>query len=206
MGRERGLAKLTSLIQLIGHVGQRKTPSLGLVQALGRREQELPRGRIHHYFESIHAIDLARLRARGVRLLLADLDNTLVPYGVHTPTQPVRAWKQALDQAGITLFLLSNSRKPGRAQRFAEALGIPYEGHAGKPKVGGFQRAMARMGAAPEETAIVGDQIFTDIWGGNQAGVLTLLVHPIQFGTVFRGLRYGLETPFRAGAGKGSGL
>ena len=145
------------------------------------------------YFESIHAIDLARLRARGVRLLLADLDNTLVPYGVHTPT-------------GITLFLLSNSRKPGRAQRFAEALGIPYEGHAGKPKVGGFQRAMARMGAAPEETAIVGDQIFTDIWGGNRAGVLTLLVHPIQFGTVFRGLRYGLETPFRAGAGKGSGL
>lgn len=118
----------------------------------------------------------------------------------------MRAWKQALDQAGITLFLLSNSRKPGRAQRFAEALGIPYEGHAGKPKVGGFQRAMARMGAAPEETAIVGDQIFTDIWGGNRAGVLTLLVHPIQFGTVFRGLRYGLETPFRAGAGKGSGL
>ena len=148
------------------------------------------------YFESIHAIDLARLRARGVRLLLADLDNTLVPYGVHPPTQPVRAWKQALDQAGITLFLLSNSRKPGRAQRFAEALGIPYEG----------QRAMARMGAAPEETAIVGDQIFTDIWGGNRAGVLTLLVHPIQFGTVFRGLRYGLETPFRAGAGKGAGL
>ena len=64
--------------------------------------------------------------------------------------------------------------------------------------MGGFQRAMARMGAAPEETAIVGDQIFTDIWGGNRAGVLTLLVHPIQFGTVFRGLRYGLETPFRA--------
>ena len=55
------------------------------------------------YFESIHAIDLARLRARGVRLLLADLDNTLVPYGVHTPTQPVRAWKQALDQADVIL-------------------------------------------------------------------------------------------------------
>ena len=128
------------------------------------------------YFESIHAIDLARLRARGVRLLLADLDNTLVPYKVLEPSPEVAD------------------------------LGIPYAGHAGKPKVGGFQRAMARMGAAPEETAIVGDQIFTDIWGGNRAGVLTLLVHPIQFGTVFRGLRYGLETPFRAGAGKGSGL
>ncbi|MFR2157121.1 MAG: YqeG family HAD IIIA-type phosphatase [Evtepia gabavorous] len=156
------------------------------------------------YFESIHAIDLARLRARGVRLLLADLDNTLVPYGVHTPTQPVRAWKQALDQAGITLFLLSNSRKPGRAQRFAEALGIPYEGHAGKPKVGGFQRAMARMGAAPEETAIVGDQIFTDIWGGNRAGVLTLLVHPSSLAPCFEAC-VTVWDPFRAGAGKGRG-
>lgn len=77
------------------------------------------------YFESIHAIDLARLRARGVRLLLADLDNTLVPYGVHTPTQPVRAWKQALDQAGITLFLLSNSRQARRAPAIRGGSGYP---------------------------------------------------------------------------------
>ncbi len=158
------------------------------------------------YFESIYAIDLARLRERGVKLLLADLDNTLVPYGVKTPDQAIRDWKQALAAAGITLFVLSNSRKPGRAQRFAEALGVPYEGHAGKPKSGGFQRAMARMGVTPAETAIVGDQIFTDIWGGNNAGVLTLLVHPIQFGTVFRAARYGIETPFRAGAQRGDGL
>ena len=88
----------------------------------------------------------------------------------------------------------------------AEALGIPYEGHAGKPKSGGFRRALARMNAAPEEAAIVGDQIFTDILGGNRAGVLTLLVHPIRFGTVFRALRFGIETPFRAGAEDGRGL
>lgn len=158
------------------------------------------------YFESIYTIDLERLRAQGVRLLLADLDNTLVPYGVPTPPPSVRAWKTALEEAGITLFILSNSRRPGRAQRFAEALGVPYEGHAGKPKSGGFRRAMARMDVRPEETAIVGDQIFTDIWGGNNAGVLTLLVHPIRFGTVFRGIRYGIETPFRAGAKEGAAL
>ena len=92
------------------------------------------------------------------------------------------------------------------AQRFAEALGVPYEGHAGKPKSGGFQRAMGRMGVTPAQTAIVGDQIFTDIWGGNNAGVLTLLVHPIRFGTIFRVLRYGIETPFRAGARPGDAL
>ena len=97
----------------------------------------------------------------------------------------------------MTLFLLSNSRKPGRAARFAQALGIPYEGHAGKPKGGGFRRAMARMGAQPAQTAIVGDQIFTDVWGGNRAGVLTLMVKPIARDTLFRKGRYLVETPFR---------
>ena len=157
-------------------------------------------------YQSIYDIEPAALAERGIRLLLADLDNTLVPYGVAEPNHQVRAWKAALEAAGITLFILSNSRRPGRAQRFAQALGVPYEGHAGKPKRGGFQRAMARMGVTPEETAIVGDQIFTDTWGGNNAGVLTLLVHPIRFGTVFRFLRFALETPFRAGAQKGETL
>ena len=162
----------------------------------------IPRG----VYPAVTQISPKALAEKGVRLVLADLDNTLVPYKETEPTRAVRTWKDALAAEGITLFLLSNSRKPGRPHSFAQKLDIPCIGHAGKPKVGGFQRAMARMGGAPDETAIVGDQMFTDIWGGNRAGVLTLLVHPIQFGTVFRGLRYGLETPFRAGAGKGSGL
>ena len=58
---------------------------------------------------------------------------------------------------------------------------------------------MARMGVTPEETAIVGDQIFTDTWGGNNAGVLTLLVHPIRFGTVFASSLRGPEPPSRQG-------
>ena len=123
-----------------------------------------------YYFPDIYAIDPERLRARGVKVLLADLDNTLAPYGVPKPSGEVVAWRARLEQAGITLFLLSNSRRPGRAQHYAEALGIPYEGHAGKPKSGGFRRALARMNAAPEEAAIVGDQIFTDILGGEPSG------------------------------------
>ena len=159
-----------------------------------------------YLFDSIYDIDPARLRGRGITLLLADLDNTLVTYATKTPTVQVRAWKNALEKEGITLFILSNSRKPGRAKRFAEALGVPYEGHAGKPRSGGFVRAMARMGAKPAQTAIVGDQIFTDMWGGNNAGVLTLMVRPIQFGTAFRFLRYSVETPFRRRAAKGEEL
>ena len=160
----------------------------------------------NYHFKSIYDIDIERLRARGVKVLLADLDNTLVPYGVHEPTDEVRAWRDRLREGGVTLFVLSNSRKPGRAQRFAEALGVPYEGHAGKPKSGGFRRALARMEAEPNEAAIVGDQIFTDMWGGNNAGVLTLMVDPIEFGTIFRFLRYCVETPFRCLGRRGDRL
>ena len=138
------------------------------------------------------------LAARGIRLVLADLDNTLVPYKVAEPPAHVAAWKEALAAEGISLFLLSNSRKPGRAQKFAEQLGIPYQGHSGKPKKAGYLRAMERMGCTPKETVMVGDQIFTDTLGANNAGVTPLLVQPIRLaGNPGRYIRYAVETPFR---------
>ena len=159
----------------------------------------IPRG----VYPAVTHISPKALAEKGVRLVLADLDNTLVPYRVKVPNARLVAWRDELAAHGVALFLLSNSRKPGRAQRFAEALGIPYEGHAGKPRVGGFRRAMARMGVGPEETAIVGDQIFTDTWGGGNARILTLLVDPIEFGTLFRRARYLVEGPFRSRAARG---
>jgi hypothetical protein len=138
------------------------------------------------------------LAKKGIRLVLADLDNTLVPYRVPEPTAEVTAWKNDLEAAGIQLFLLSNSRKPNRAKHFAEALGIPYQGHSGKPKRTGYVRAMERMGCQPKETVMVGDQIFTDILGANRAGVVPLLVKPIRLaGNPGRYVRYAVETPFR---------
>ena len=153
----------------------------------------------HWSGKTIYDIDPAALARRGIRLLLADLDNTLVPYGVPEPTQPVREWTAALRERGVTLFVLSNNRHPQRPERFCTALGVPYIGHAGKPKAGSFYRAMEQMGCTPEQTAIVGDQIFTDILGGSRAGVTTLLVEPIRLaGNPGRYLRYGAEWPFRA--------
>lgn len=152
----------------------------------------------HHYCLSIYDIDPAELERSGVRLLLADLDNTLAAYGQRTAPPELHTWKETLSRHGVTLFILSNSRKPTRARTFAESLGVPFLGHAGKPKTGSFFRVMEQLGAAPEETAIAGDQIFTDIWGGNRSKVDTYLVHPVRLDTVFRRLRFGLETPFRA--------
>ena len=154
----------------------------------------IPRG----VYPSVTAIDPEALARRGVRLVLADLDNTLVPYKVTEPPAEVVAWKEALEEQGIQLFLLSNSRKPGRAQRFAQKLGIPYQGHSGKPRKVGYLRAMERMGCTPRETVMVGDQIFTDTLGANNAGVTPLLVEPIRLaGNPGRYIRYALETPFR---------
>ena len=163
----------------------------------------IPRG----VYPSITHISPKALAEKGVKLVLADLDNTLVPYQVTEPSPAVAAWKEGLEAQGIQLFLLSNSRKPGRAQKFAEQLGIPYQGHSGKPRRAGYLRAMERMGAAPEETVMVGDQIFTDILGANRAGVIPLLVKPIRLaGNPGRYLRYAAEWPFRLLSGRGERL
>ena len=149
-------------------------------------------------YPSVTQIRPADLASRGIRVVLADLDNTLSPYKVEEPTAEIRAWKEDLEREGITLFLLSNSRKPGRAQRYAEKLGIPYQGHSGKPKRGGYFRALERMGCTPEQAVMVGDQIFTDTLGANRAGVVPLLVEPIRLaGNPGRYIRYAAETPFR---------
>ena len=98
----------------------------------------------------IFEIDPAALERRGIRLLLADLDNTLVPYGVPEPTEEVRAWAAALAGRGVELFVLSNNRRPQRPERFSKALGVPFLGHAGKPKVRSFAAAMERMLPLPK--------------------------------------------------------
>lgn len=138
------------------------------------------------------------LEAAGVRLLLADLDNTLIPYSQSRPDERLRQWLADLNAHGVTLFLLSNSRKATRAPNFAKDLGIDYLCHAGKPKVGGYRAAMARCGVPAEACAMVGDQIFTDTLGANRAGIRSILVTPISLaGNPGRYLRYWGELPIR---------
>ncbi len=152
----------------------------------------------HGFYESVMDIRPEELTRRGITLLLADLDNTLVPYKTPFPTEELKRWRAELEAGGVELFLLSNSRKPGRPKRFADALGIRFIGHAGKPKRGGYKKAMEQTGRTAEQTAIVGDQIFTDILGGRRSGITALLVRPIRLaGNPGRYIRYWVETPFR---------
>lgn len=155
----------------------------------------------------IYELSGQALAERGIRLLLADLDNTLVPYGVPLPDERLKRWRDELNSWGVTLFVLSNNRHENRPRIFAEGLDVPYIGHAGKPKTPSFHKAMERMGVTAEQTAIVGDQVFTDVLGGNRAGVRTILVDPIRLaGNPGRYLRYVAEVPFRLLSGKGERL
>ena len=151
----------------------------------------------------IYEITGAALERRGIKLLLADLDNTLVPYGVPLPDEKLKVWRDDLAAHGVTLFILSNNRHESRPRVFSDALEVPYIGHAGKPKTPSFYKAMEQQGASKAQTAIVGDQIFTDVLGGNRAGVATILVEPIRLaGNPGRYLRYAAEWPFRLLSGK----
>lgn len=148
--------------------------------------------------DSIYDLEPRKLRSQGIRLVLCDLDNTLAPYEESLPSPALRAWKEALEKEGVTLFVVSNSRKSRRCPDFCEALGIPYVRHAGKPSRKGFREALAAAGVSAEETLMVGDQIFTDVWGANRAGVASVLTKPLAWGrNPLRRVRYAIETPFR---------
>ena len=147
---------------------------------------------------SIYGLEPEALRAAGITLVLADLDNTLAPYEEALPSPALAAWKEQLEQAGITLFVVSNSRKSRRCPDFCAELGIGCVRHAGKPGVKGFQEALKETGRRAEDAIMVGDQIFTDTLGANRAGIRTVLVKPLAWGkNPGRILRYAAETPFR---------
>lgn len=151
----------------------------------------------HRRVGSIYELTPEVLGGMGKRLVLADLDNTLARYREPEPSADLLRWKERLEAAGIRVFILSNGRKPHRSRRFAGAFGVDYISHAGKPRRKGFDAALRETGCAAEEAVMVGDQIFTDIWGANNAGVTSVLTEPIALDTVFRRLRYWIETPFR---------
>ena len=143
----------------------------------------------------------ALLEEKGVHLLLCDLDYTLAPKSVKTPPQGVKAWIDGLKAAGITVMILSNNRNPARVERFCRELGISYEGHAGKPSARGFRRAMARMGVTPEETAMLGDKLLTDMLGANRSGILALMVEPRGGAKgAWNKVLHALQRPWKAAA------
>ncbi len=126
---------------------------------------------------TVFDIDLIALRTRGIRGIILDLDNTIVPWGAREASPELVRWISGAHAAGFRLCIVSNN-VGGRVTRIAAMLGLPVVTGALKPRRKALRRALSVMGTTPEETALVGDQLLTDILGGNRLGVHTILVRP----------------------------
>jgi len=131
------------------------------------------------YFKSVTAIDLQALKQRGIRHLLLDLDNTLLPRNSSEASAEVIEWVGSLPAEGFLACLVSNNWH-SHIHAVAEEIGLPIVTKAIKPFPAAFRKALVRLDASPEDTAVVGDQIFTDVLGGNILGMVTVLVVPLS--------------------------
>lgn len=129
------------------------------------------------YFDSAYSISFKRYKDMGYKGVIFDLDNTLVEHGAPADERALGLMDE-LKQHGFQICFLSNNGEE-RVKMFNEKIGANYIYKAGKPKAKGYNAAMEKMGTNRENTLFVGDQIFTDIWGANNAGIRSILVRPI---------------------------
>ena len=136
------------------------------------------------------------LRARNIRLLMLDFDNTIVPYTTTVPTGEMETWLKTMnDLPDIQLCIVSNSRND-RVPKFCRERGMDVITHAKKPFTKGIRQCLTQFDVPPREAALVGDQIFTDTLGANCAGVTSILVKAIDNHNFWLKARHVLEKPF----------
>lgn len=130
--------------------------------------------------ERVQDMDLEALWMQGFRGLIFDLDNTLVSWRRWNLTPAVKEWIDKAQLLGFRVCILSNCRIGRRVARFSRLAGIPAIPKAKKPRKRWFQQALELIGTCVEDTIVVGDQVFTDVLGGNRMGLYTILVLPVD--------------------------
>ena len=131
-----------------------------------------------YYLDSTYHIDFKKAYEEGYRGLIFDIDNTLVPHGAPADHKAIKLMEQ-LKATGFQIMLLSNNKEP-RVKAFHNLVKVPYIFDAKKPQVKNYIKAMERMGTDKNNTLFIGDQLFTDVFGANRAGIKTYLVKPIH--------------------------
>ncbi|MCE9559580.1 MAG: YqeG family HAD IIIA-type phosphatase [Armatimonadetes bacterium] len=131
----------------------------------------------------------ATVAESGYKLILLDVDNTLVPWREEVFPEETVAWINEIKAKGIQLCIISNTKHPDRLTRLSEILGVPFVRGKFKPSTEMFKQAMSKYAASPSETLMIGDQIFTDILGANRSGIETIWVRPLHKNEFF-GTRY----------------
>ena len=130
------------------------------------------------WVESAYSIDYEGYFEAGYRGLIFDIDNTLVPHGADADERAIKLFER-LKEIGFDICLLSNNKKP-RVERFNKDINVKYIFKAGKPYSKNYYVASMMTRTSTKSTLVIGDQLFTDIYGGKLAGIHTILVNPID--------------------------
>ena len=131
------------------------------------------------YYKNIYEINYLQLKDDGIKCLLFDLDNTLVPPNVKKPNKKLRDLFDNLKEQDFKVIIMSNSNRK-RLTPFKDELVVDCSASSFKPSKTKFLKILKEYKFDLSQTAIVGDQLMTDIFGGNRVGVTTILVNPIS--------------------------
>ncbi len=127
----------------------------------------------------LDSLSVEFLKGQGLKGIIVDLDNTIISWRGKTISEGIIKWFAIQQQAGIKFCIVSNNLSK-RVTKLSRELGVPAISRAIKPRRKAFKRALLLLGTSPAETAVVGDQIFTDVFGGNRMGLYTILVNPLE--------------------------
>ncbi|AZT90868.1 YqeG family HAD IIIA-type phosphatase [Caldicellulosiruptor changbaiensis] len=130
---------------------------------------------------NIFEIDLKKLKSRGINYLIIDIDNTLVPWGELEIKSEVFSWIKKAQELGFRICLVSNNQKE-RVKKIENVLGLPSVYNAKKPLKSGFLKAsyILHEGKKNHQTAVIGDQFFTDVIGAKRLKLFVILVRPLK--------------------------
>lgn len=131
------------------------------------------------YFKSFDLADADFLLSQNIHGIILDVDNTLEPYENPHPTKKVIDWLEDLRAHGINAAIVSNN-DANRIDLFNESIGLVTYSKAKKPLKKNVLNAMAAIGTSRENTVLMGDQVFTDVWAAHNAGIRAILVPPIR--------------------------
>ncbi|MDD2533746.1 MAG: YqeG family HAD IIIA-type phosphatase [Eubacteriales bacterium] len=149
-------------------------------------------------YESIDLIDFSSLAESGKKLILLDIDNTLVRHGSRQADSFTQQIIARIRQAGLIPYIVSNAKNT-RARLFAESAQVEFCGLSGKPSPRGLLRGMNHYQCTADQTVMIGDQLFTDIIAAHRAKVLKILVMPLDRHEAWNvAIKRLLEAPFLA--------
>lgn len=128
---------------------------------------------------SLHELEHSTLKELGIQGIIFDLDNTIIPWDSQEMSIEMIKQLNTLLSEGFKICLLSNNMG-SRVKSIAEIFGIPFVSRAYKPAKSGFRNAVTAMELSTNQVAVIGDQLFTDILGGNRLGLVTIWVKPLS--------------------------